>query len=207
MKGTTMVAREDRTKRLSKQVHGRERFRLAVEMAARGHLSEAEDLILGASRVDCSHLDPQMGEAFEDLRSLMREFDASTRKLFGILLTLDLLRDLFSDVGAKADLRDVPVFSAPLIVETLERLTAPVEAKLKALEGAFEELCQERLGVEPEAVRAVLPGWVQGAFRDSGDRLADALVDPEEHEISKQELLVGWGPDGLGSVLKPGEMS
>jgi hypothetical protein len=127
-----MARTADRTRRLYGAVDGRRRFLLAVELAARGQLAESEGLVVGARRVDCSHLDPEMGVAFADLRSLMVEFDVATRRLFGSLLALDAIRDLLLAYGRRSAAPHEIEPLAVVLPETLDRLSRAVEQRLNA---------------------------------------------------------------------------
>lgn len=200
-----MARTADRTRRLYGGVDGRRRFLLAVELAARGQLAESEGLVLGARRVDCSHLDPEMSEAFEELRSMMREFDAATRRLFGSLLAIDVLRDSLVAYARSGPIAPVEPL-AVVLPEALEGLAGVVEQRLHAYKQAFEELCAERLGIDPATLWAVQPGWVMTQFGKRAERIEASSPEPEEVAEAKADLLSGWGPEGLGAVLKPGEM-
>lgn len=200
-----MAGIEDRTRRLSNAVAGEARFRFAIELLARGRDLEAQDVIFDAGRVPVSRLDPEMSDAFEDLRSLMREFDASTRWAFGCLLVLEVIRDLYSGVEERAEVGDLPVFSIPQILEMVGQMASVFEGRLKALDRAFSELGRERLGLEPETLQAVQPEWVRAGFEHHRAAIEAAEMAQADLESARKTLLTGWGPEGFGAVLRPGE--
>jgi hypothetical protein len=193
-----MAPTADRTRRLYPEVSGRERFRLVVEMAVRGQDLEADEIVMSASRVDGSCLDPAMCEAFEELRSLLREFDASTRKLFGCLLVLDAMRHLFNRV-AESGCGDEPVYDIPSLLDLVDQLASVVELHLRARETALGGLARERLGLEPATTRLIQPPWVQAAFDAYRERIDRATPDAAEVASARDDLLFGWVPMGSGA--------
>jgi hypothetical protein len=199
-----MARAANRMRDLYPEVSGRERFVLVVEMASRGRDLEASEIVMSAPRVESSRLDPAMCEAFEELRSLLQEFDASTRKLFGCLLVLDAMRDLFNRV-AESGCGNEPVYDIPSLLDLVDQLASVVEVQLRAHETALGGLARERLGLGTRTTRLIQPPWVRAAFDTRREGIDRAMPDAAEIASAHHDLLFGWGPDGLGSVQRPGE--
>ena len=172
---------------------GEERFRMLLQVSARGDHREARYLIESTPLEEGAVCDREFATPGHASFRLASAYARFAGLYFGSLRLIEVLEDVLSGEAARNVL---PLEGAVPVALTLDILAEGEARRLRALTDAFEELCQDRLGCSPEVLlsfwmpevadllREAQP-WIEGleakaALRDKFRAFLDQVWTLEE---------------------------
>ncbi len=127
-------------RRLYEDLSGEERYRLMIEVHARGDRREATHILQTTPFVEVRACDPAFANAAEGSRRLVSVFAHEAMFHLGWLRLVEALEEILTGESGR---RHLPSGAASPVAAVLDFAAEEAARRLRALADAFEEACQE----------------------------------------------------------------